>query len=236
MRFIFAALCLYLFEWVGAFAGDFKWDFLLGCQLLSVALLVSGVFVLCSLKTLLLRSVLCLWAIAAWVDILKFGLWSISGRSIEASIPIAIIFSLWLTLVLGRRYDRKNDTIKAGNVTILIKRPKGILDVFKSLFGAPAPSICLSVNGRVWSYRKRTSQFETFPLNTVFLASHIAVDTGAVATPELLAQLNSKLGEPRGNACKCIWTIQDPLNMLGGKFRIKTWFDYVPSFYIMRIL
>lgn len=236
MRFVFIAMMLYLFEWVGAFFGDFKWDFLLGFELLTVALLVSGILVLYETKSVLAKSAICLWALMAWGDVLKFVLWAISDRGVDLSIPIAILFSVWLFYILRREYDRPSDPINPRNVTLLIKRPRTIAETFKALFGTPSASVCISVGTTVWSFRKRTNAFGTSVIGSKLLESHIAIDTGVYATDTIISALNAAIGVPRGAACKCVYTIRHPLNMLGGKFRIQTWLDYVPSFYTLRIL
>lgn len=236
MMLVWAALCMYAVQWIAGPHVDAQWEFLLGTQTLAIASLVSGVAVLTSGKHVLTRSVMVLWALMAWADFGKFILWNYSDKSIDVSPIIAALFSAWLLHLYQRRYDRDSDTLSANTVMLLFKRPKHLPDLIKSLIGAPTSSICFYIDGKVWSFRKRTKRFECFDATPEFMRGHVAIDTGCRDVDTVSDALDSLTGTPRGAACKCVWTIRHVLRMLGARFEIKTWFDYVPSLYMARIL
>lgn len=237
MNLIWAALSLYAIQWAALqFVSD-QWTFLLGASCLSVALLVTGVSLLCGKASIVARSVLVLWALFAWGDVAKFIVWNYTDTHLDLSVPLALIFSAWLLFLLRRKYGRPSDQISKNNITLLIKRPSGWLDFAKGLFGAPVSSVCICFNQVVWSFRKRTGKFEMFSLSPAVIATHISIDTGIPATPEMVMLLNRLAGVPRGSIpCKCVWTIREVLDLLGGKYAIRSSLDYIPGFYAMRIL
>jgi len=237
MNLIWAALSLYAIQWAALpFVSD-QWTFLIGMSCLTTALLVSGVSLLCRSSSLSIRSALVLWAISAWADLAKFMVWSYSDTRIDLSVPLALMFVVWLLFLVRRKYNIPNSPISQSNVTLLLKRPYTIPDLVKGLFGAPVPSVCVCINSTVWSFRRRSGMFETSTLTFAIRGSHIAIDTGVPATADMVGMLNSLVGEPRGTIpCKCLWTIRDVLNMIGGKYAIKSWLDYVPGFYVIRVL
>ena len=229
-------MSLYAVQWAALPFATSQWVFLLGTSYLAIASLVTGISILCAKQIFLIRSVLVLWSLSAWLDVIKFIIWQGYDKEIDLSVPLALIFALWLIFILRRKVMRKSDLIKPQNITLFVLTPKTNWDIVKSLFGAPAPSICIGAEGKVWSFRKKTGRFEVFTPTESFLASHTAIDTGVGITDRVRNKLNTMVGAPRGAAFKCIWQIRHPLNMLGEKFSIKTWFDYVPSIYLMRIL
>ena len=237
MSFVGAALALYAAQWVALPLVTDEWTFLLGASCLTTALLVTGVSLLCRESTVLVRSVLVLWALNTWADVAKFAAWNYTDTRLDLSVPLALLFAIWLLFVVRRRYDMPSDRISTNNVTLLIKRPSGWLDFVKGLFGAPVSSVCVCVGQTVWAYRRRSGEFEMFTLAPSIVRDHIAVDTGVGSTPEILAALNSLVGAKRGPLpYKCLWTIRNVLDMIGGKYVVKSWLDYVPGLYAMRVL
>ena len=237
MKFIGLALLSYTAQWVALPFVDDQWTFLLGMSTLPAALLVTGVCRLCVTSSVLIRSVLTLWAIFAWGDVVKFMAWNYFDSHIDTSVPMALVFAAWLMLLVRRRYDRKSDLVRDGYVTLLIKRPDGMLDMVKSLFGAPIPSICVCIGDDVWSFRRRTGTFKLFQINARIRDTHVCVDTGIRATGWERYLLNDLVGTPRGMIpCKCVWVLDDLLPLLGGKYAIRSWFDYIPGIYAMRVL
>jgi len=236
MRFIWAAMTLYAAQWYALPYLSDQWAFLLGTSYLAVALLVSGIFSLLETRSLFTASILALWSLDAWADFLKFILWNYSDAAIDLSIPLALVFACWMLFIVRRRYTFKNDEFSTENVFLLIKKPENCAETLKSIFGSPAASLCVTAYGKVWSFRHKTNRFEVFDINPSFLAKHLAVNTGKAANLELVKLLTGLVGLPRGLGYKCIWAIRDPLNSIGGKYSIKSWFDYIPGFYVMRIL
>jgi hypothetical protein len=122
------------------------------------------------------------------------------------------------------------------NVNILFLRPIKNVDVLKAFFGLPVSSVCLVVDGQIWSFKARTGIFECRPYNSAILKTHIIIDTKVTTNHVILEELNKLLGESRTPYCKCVWTIRRVLNLLGGKFAIKNWFDYIPGIYASKIM
>lgn len=237
MKFIWAALGIYAAQWASLPFIDDQWGFVVVSQLVIIALLVTGAFRLLYGESVLVRSVLALWSIGAWGDVASGTAWNYFGMYVDMSASSALVFAVWLIFIVRRKYDTKNDTIYADSVVLLVKRPVTGWDMVKSLFGAPAPSLCVSIGGIVWAFRKRTGVFEMLPMTDRMRASHTAINTGMRSTPDIIAQLGRMVGTPRGIIpCRCVWTIRNVLQQIGGKYAIKSWFDYVPAIYVMRIL
>lgn len=237
MNFIWAALALYAVQWAAlSFVAD-QWTFLLGTSHIAIALLVTGVSLLCGKHTTIVRSVLVLWSIFAWGDVVKFFVWAYTDTHLDTSAPAALVFTAWLLFIVRRKYDVPSGEVSQNNITLLVKRPSGWWDMLKGLVGVPVSSVCIALNQTVWAYRKRSGEFEVFSLTQAVKAKHIVVDTGVPATPEMVMLLNGLAGAPRGAIpCRCVWTIRKVLDLLGGKYAIKSVFDYIPGFYAMRIL
>jgi len=238
MVLIWIALATYAVQWFALpFIAD-QWTFLLGAECLTIALLVTGIWRLESGRGLLIRSVLTLWMVGGWGDVVKFVAWGYCGTHLNLSAPMALVFAVWLLAVLNRKYDLSSgrERFDVGNVLLLVKRPESGWDVVKALFGSPAASVCLSAYGKVWAFRRRTGVFELLDLHDPFLARHWAIDTGVPANLDFVRRITAVVGTPRGFGYKCVWAIRGPLNSLGGKYAIKSWIDYIPGMYIMRIL
>lgn len=237
MTAIWLALATYLLQWVLLpFVSD-EWVFLLGMSCLEVALSATGVALLCKDKPLILRYAIVVWSICAWGDVAKFLLWNISDLRLDLSVPTFLAAGVWFLHIAYRRYDTTSATIHPSQVYVLLKRPTSTWDLVKSMLGSPAASVCICINDSVWAFRRKTGMFEKFALTKTFLDSHVAVSTGQTADVRMTSRLDYLVGTPRGIVpCKCVWRIRDVLNTIGGKFAIKTWLDYVPSFYAMRIL
>jgi len=236
MMFVWAAFSLYSIQWIFLPFVENQWEFLFGFQLMMIAFLVSGIANLFSNEKIILRYTVILFAIMAWADYGKYILWTYSDKSIDTSVPIAIVFAVWIIHLQRRKYDRPNDQITTNTVMLLIKKPDGVSEMLKSILGYPTSSLCFYADGRVWSFRKRTNRFESFFLTQSFLEDHVAIDTGHPVNADVINGLENLIGTSRGIACKCVWTVRRQLNLLGGKFSIKTWLDYIPSLYIARIL
>lgn len=232
MKYIYLVIALYCSEWI--LYPDAEWEFLLGTKYLIISLLVTGLFI--ELKTSLInRSVLALLVLSAWCDLITYVLWQTGISHTDLSPLCALIFFYWLNLTIHRSYPDHIDSISIYMTCILIKKPTDSFDVFKSLVGFPAASVCILAGGFVWSFRKHTGKFEKTLISHFYLEKHLVVNTLIKTTPEIIAELEKVLGEKRFPYCKCIWSIRKVLSLLGGKYKPKLW-DYLPSIFALKII
>lgn len=233
MKYIFLAITLYCVEWI--FYPDAEWEYLLANKYLIIATLVTAIFI--ELKAdLVYRSVLALLTLSVWADFITFNLRHFGAIDVDLSIPLSLIFFVWLLYTLKRSYPESINSVNDNRVALLVMKPKTEIDVIKSLVGAPVSSVCLVADGYVWSYRKHSNLFEKSIYNKNWLTDHIVVDTGIKVTPTMTKELERIVGTKSFPYCKCVWTIRNVLNMLGGKYQIKTLFDYIPGIYVLRVL
>jgi len=233
MKYIYLVISLYCAEWL--FYPDAEWEFLLLNKYLIIATLVTAIFV--EFKTSLVnRSVLALLTLSVWADFITFTLKHYGAINTDLSIPLALTFFCWLLYTIKRSYPESINSVNANRVAILVMKPKSEIDVFKSLLGAPVPSICIVSDGYVWSFRRHSGTFEKSIYNDNWLSDHIVVDTGIKVTLEMVKELEKVVGKKSFPYCKCVWSVRKVLNMLGGKYRVVSWLDYIPGFYALRIL
>lgn len=232
MKFVYLAILAYVAEWFT----NGEWELLLGNKYLIISLLATGLLVECKNLPLYARSILALLVISTYGDLFNFILWQTSHREIDFSIINALVFFAWLLFTVQRKYPEFVDRIQHDTVNILILRPKGTFDVIKGLVGFPAASICIYAGGFVWTFRKHTGTFERVHSTHAWIDNHIVVNTGILASDEILNSLEKIVGEKRFPYCKCVYSIRNVLNMLGGKYKINGWWDYIPGVYALKIL
>lgn len=233
---IYLILVVYLLEWVlYGFVPD-QWVFLLGSKILLLALLSTTLLIYTDKLSLILRSIIAWLVIDSWCNFLEFIVWQVSSESLNSTWFAAIVFVAWLLFIMERQYPEKLDLVNLDNVNILILKPRTTFDIIKGLIGLPASSICIISNGYVWCFRRKSGMFEKTDYHYQWTESHLVIDTKIKCTDEHKIILDNLLGTKRLPCIKCIYTIQYLLNMLGGKYSVKNWFDYLPGIYFMRIL
>jgi len=233
---IYLILVVYLLEWVlYGFIPD-QWTFLLGSKILLSALFATALLINTDRLHISVRCIIALITIDSWGNFLEFIIWQLSNESINSTWCAAIIFVLWLLFIVRRKYPEKIDLVNLDNVNILILKPKNTFDIIKGLFGYPAASACILSNGYVWCFRRQSGVFEKTEYRHYWTDTHLVIDTQIKCTDEHKIMLDKLLGISRFPYTKCIYTIRYILNMLGGKYSIKSWFDYIPGIYFMRIM
>jgi hypothetical protein len=233
---IYLILVVYLLEWVlYGFVPD-QWVFLLGSKILLLALLSTTLLIYTDKLSLILRSIIAWLVIDSWCNFLEFIVWQVSSESLNSTWFAAIVFVAWLLFIMERQYPEKLDLVNLDNVNILILKPRSSFDIIKGLIGLPASSICIISHGYVWCFRSKSGVFEKTDYHYQWTESHLVIDTKIKCNDEHKIILDNLLGTKRLPCIKCIYTIQCLLNMLGGKYSVKNWFDYMPGIYFMRIL
>lgn len=184
---------------------------------------------------LLYRSVLALFIVDAAADLIM--LFAIPFKAvIVASIPAAVLFFAWLIYLLRRQYDIKSQVIQPGNIGFLFLRPRTTAELIKAFFGIPVSSLCIVADGYVYSFRAKSGKYERMLFNASFLEKHIAIDTHVKLDYQILHGLQQIVGESRFPPVKCVWSVRHVLNLMGGKYAIRSWFDYIPGVYAMRVM
>lgn len=235
MIFVWLIVAVYFFEWFVILPLETsQWELLLGAKYAALSFAVCALLVRDKF-TLPQRSVIALLAISTVCDTVKYATWQAVEESYDPSPFLAVFFFAWLVFTLSREYPAEGGKIKRGNVGLLILKPNTYWDVLKGLFGYPAASVCICVDGVIWSFRCRSGKFERYPLSSIWAGQHICIDTGVCATETIMDSLKKLEGTGRNPGIKCIWTIRGILKMIGGKYSIKSPFDYIPAFYVMRI-
>jgi hypothetical protein len=67
------------------------------------------------------------------------------------------------------------------------------------------------------------------------METHVAIDTKTPCNERIIAELEKIVGTNRLPNCKCVFAIRKVLNLIGGKFAVRS-FDYIPGIYAARIL
>lgn len=182
------------------------------------------------------KSIFALLCLAMWADLLEYLLWLYFDVRQEFFAATLMLYLPWLTWVWMREYDIRSDEINHNHVCLLFLRPKGFFGVFKSFFGLPFSSICIAVDCRVWAFRASKGFFASAPYTETWLKNHLLIDTGVVVTPAIRAALQRLEGVRRFPYSKCLWSIRGVLALLGGKYTIRSIFDYIPGVYAVRVL
>lgn len=215
---------------------EHQWQILLGSEYLIESILLVMLLNEYTGKSLLIRSITALVAISSIADFIIFSAWHVFDFHIEFWKPAAIVFFVFLLFILKRKYPERIDLINMDNINILILKPRTTSEVIKSLFGYPAASICICSHYSVWSFRKKTNIFEEIEYNNKWCDTHLVIDTGIKCTNDMLIDLDCLVGKKRFPFVKCVWTVREILNKVGDKYAIKSWLDYIPGFYFMRII
>lgn len=233
---IYLILIVYICEWFLYPTINDQWTFLLGSKHLIIALMAITLLQASQSKSLIIRSIMALIVIDSFIDIIKFEAWNISDQNINLSYVSPIVFIPWLIFTIKREYPDKIDDINEENVNILFSKPKTSLDVIKSLLGFPVSSICIVANNYLWSFRRGSGMFEKSKYPKKWIDNHIIIDTGIKCSNNILCELEKVLGEDRKPYIKCVWSIRHVLNLLGEKYAIKSWLDYIPGIYFRKII
>lgn len=235
MKLLLAILSVYVVEWIAnPFIND-QWSFLLCSKTVIVALLAFILLHAMRRESLWLRSAIALFALMSAADAMKLIAWIYVGLPFDPSPFMALISFAWLLHTVRRSYDTPNDTFDPSYVYLLFLRPKTSFDVIKGLFGAPVGSVCLYAGGFVWAFRRKTGCYEKSHCLPRLTASHVWINTNRHVSPQMMAELTSLLGTPRGIGIKCVWIVRHALKELGAPFAISRWTDYIPGIYALRI-
>lgn len=236
MTFLWALLFVNAGEWIMYPQVKDKWAFLLGSKYLMLALVATALLNYCKSERLSVRSLIALFAISTWVDFIKFVIWNYRGQDVDMSLPLFILFVIWFLHVLLRQYNFPGSKPKAETISILVHKPKGALDLIKSLLFFPSDSICVYAARNVYSFRRSKGHFVFFGYEDSLLETHNIIDTGIPCTPFIVLELSKVLGQSRFPYCKCVWAIRHVLKEVGGKYAIQHWWEYFPPLYLSRIL
>jgi len=231
MIFVALIVAVYLMEWM--FFTE-TWALSLGAKYLVIALLWTALFN-SDKKSLFVSSTIALLTVFAWFDLAHYLIWVKSNQDFDFALPIFLTFLTWFVFILQRNYHFESDRIDPFKVNILVLKPRTPWETIKGLIGFPAASICIVAANMVWCYRKRTGRFERTSYQMKWLSTHSVINTGVACSGEMVKALEQALGEKSNPPIKCVYTIRHFLNLVGGKYAIKTWLDYIPGFYILRI-
>lgn len=225
---------IYLIEWwMFVFIQD-TWDLLLGTKYLAVSVLAWILVSYSCNDTLFKRSLILLYAIDTTADVIRYISWQSSSKDFDLILHEVFIFIIWFIFIIIRDYEYKSDEINMENINIIAIKPKSNIDVLKGLIGLPASSICIATFDSIWAFNRKTGMFSERKYQ--HYNDRIIIDTGIKCTDEILNELNKIVGTKRYPYIKCIWSIRHVLNMLGTKYSINYWFDYIPGIYLMKII
>ena len=233
---IYVILVVYVIEWVlYDFVPD-QWTFLLGSKILTCALAFTTLLIYSSKLSITIRSIIAWMVIDSWCDVIEFIVWQWSNESLNSTWLASLFLFSWLLFIIKRKYPERIDLIDMENINILILRPRNSIEIIKGLIGFPAASICIVTKEKIWSFRWRSGMFECLPYSPTLLVNHLVIDSKIKANSDIIFLLDNLIGVKRLHCIKCVYTIRKVLNKVGGKYQIKSWFDYVPGLYFMRII
>lgn len=227
---------MYMCEWWLYAFTDNTWSFEIGSKSFVIACLSGYILSISSKIPLLSRSAIAVITLTAWCDFIEFIAWNASGMAVDVSAISGMLFFIWLFYEIKRNYPERIDIVNLSNVNILILKPRTTWDVYKSLIGVPAASICIIADSKIWAFRSKTGIFESSEYNHSWVNSHLVIDTRIKTNLAILVELNKVAGVKRSPCIKCVWAIRKALNSLGGKYRIRSWLDYIPGLYLIRLL
>lgn len=210
------------------------WELALMGKYMTMAFVFQALLAETKDKALLYRSVVALFCIASWVDLVGQVAWQV--WDFDSSLPIFVIFSLWFIHTAKRSYSVQGDPINNKNVFILFHRPQSkTWGVIKALVGLPANSVSVYAKGQAWSFRRNSGTFSLYSAGPAILSANIAVDTGVALSADLEEMLDNIVGKQRFPGTKCVWAIRHVLRKIGGKFAPR-WCDYIPGIYAAKLL
>lgn len=238
MPYIAAILILMLCEWILSpfVSDDVSWQIALGSKYLTLAMLWQFVAEETTKKSILVRSIIVLLCIDAWIDLAIFAVWQITETEIDGSMILFFSFTAWLFYISRKKYNVSGQVIPTENVGLLFLKPRSNAEVIKAFFGLPVSSLCVIIENNVWSFKAKTGKFEKMRYDQAFINRHIAIDTGVKHDETIVAELDKIIGQDRFPYTKCVWAVKDVLNRLGGKYAIQSWLDYVPGIYALRVI
>lgn len=226
-------MCL---EWVAYFAlDDAFWFYTLCSKQLTIALVLSLVFSLAGKIDDKTRAIVVFLCCTAWLDVPLKILWSIWDINSTGIAPLAALIFTWCLWVMFRSYNVESDYVDHDKVMLLFLKPRSFSMTAKSFIGLPFSSVCILAGGYVWSFRTDKKKFTKTKYTDRWLDTHICINTGADVTNEVLYLLARKIGIKRGNGSRCVYTIKEVLNNIGGKFAATSIFHYIPGVYAFKI-
>lgn len=232
---IFIIPLLIAMEWIIPPFINEQWELTMLLHYMTIGVLMTFILHLINRQNLIIKSCFALFAVDAWCDVGKFGLYHFSDYEMDLSLIGFIIFVYWFVFILKRKYPEQIDLVNSNNVNILIKKPKTSFDVAKGLIGLSAASICICAEESVWCFRRKSGMFEKTMYHKQWSESHLVIDTRVKFTNEHKIMLDNLIGTMRHPCIKCVYTIRFILNALGEKYTIKSWFDYIPGIYFMKV-
>jgi len=237
VKFIAAILAVMALEWITVpLFPSVSWQISLGAKYLTVAILMQALWSASEKESLLLRTAITLLCCAVWVDLFAYIAWIVSDTRIDESLPIYVSFSAAMVYMLMRNYDVSGEEVNPHKITILLLKPNSLAEFSKAFFGTPISSICILADGYVWSFRSKSGVFEKTEYSQRWRDKHVAVNTRVEINETILQKLDGLVGKRRGAGIKCVFVLRTVLKEIGGKYAIKSWFDYIPGIYAARII
>ena len=149
---------------------------------------------------------------------------------------ISTVFFITLLYTRYKKYNYKSDEIKDNNnIYFCFWKPKAILPLTTSLFGAPFGGLSIYTCGNLYGFRwkKETYQKELILKESV-QRKFTVFDTGIKANDVLMVKLHYLVGCKAGKLrIKCLKILKPFLSAMGPKFSPKT--IETPSEYFLRV-
>lgn len=218
--------------WSNAFELFDQYDSFVIIKYLILTLCFQGWLIDCR-RGIMYRSMIAVMCIACWLDLIGYIVSIEFGCTFQTAYPLSILMFLWILYIIRRRYSTPSKPLSKDNVSVLILKPRTVFEVIKSLIGFPASSICITANGDVWAFRRKSETFEKFKATPGFLSLHIFFDTGMPFTARINNELSKLVGKKRFPPIKCVWMIRNVLSDLNIKPR---WYEYIPAIYALRLI
>ena len=200
---------------------------------ISISVLLGALIAKSTKEGLMYRSIL----VALFIDSVA-GCLMLAGFYLDLFDSFAletVIFCFVMLYLVSKDYQMKSDKYDSEKINVLLYRPKTTFEVIKAFIGIPVSSLCLSTQGKVWAFRKRSGRFERAEYSEAWEASHIIVRTRIKPSKEIIDRLDSIVGESRYPQLKCVWSVREVLKMMGKKYEVKNPLGYIPGIYAQRL-
>ena len=233
MSWIIALFFLFLIDW---FYYPVSWEYLLGSKILAVALALQAAYSLSN--SFRYKTILLLLAIIEWVVFFQYLIYL---RMEHNSILFAFAYLIYIPCFLyvwQKGYNIKSDDYDKEFISFLFLRPtkkSGLFNIFRLFFGMPILSMCVVAENKVWCFRRNSGNFEFTEYSDKWLDTHILIKTDAKPAKKIIDELSYLVGERRFPYIKCVYILRNVLCEMGGRYKIRSVFEYIPGIYAMRI-
>jgi hypothetical protein len=223
----------------GLFDGDPAWYMTIYCQSLRLSLVAAIAYELTPKNRVGLKTTCLVFSIYTALEAQFYFVFIFFDYNVYSwsYVIFAILISALYLYNRYKQFQFKSDPIKKDNIYLCFWKPKTGITITASLIGLPFGGLCVYANGNLYGYRWGIETYQKSKRDPETISRCFTVIDTGISCEKYTRHLDSLVGNPAGRPrIRCISTIKPVLNSLGGKYRIRSLLDLIPSIYSIRIL